>query len=228
MEMKSLLKESWDEFITRFAPLTKATGPYILASILAGALVNIFFANLGTFTSFIISVAISVLESMVILSGLKYLYSERGIDLEISSNRIMIYLFAAMYVGIASGLGFVFFVIPGIIIMAVTFLMPIYILKDSQNPIEAIASSASIMKECFIQVTLFLLGIWVAIALVVYMVGFIFGFIPIPDVIISSITAAISLVIGLYPLTVMVALYTRLESEHNNLSKRDAVTGNPS
>lgn len=228
MEIKSILKESWDEFTTRFVPLTKATGPYIVAVVLTGAIVNTFLPDLSVFVSLIISIGILVLESMVILAGLKYLYSEREITLEISSNKIMVYLFAAMYVGIASTLGFFFFVIPGIIIMAVTFLMPIYILKDSQGPIEAVASSASIMKDCFVQVTLFLLGVWVAIAVVEYVVGFIFGFIPIPAVIINSISTVISLVIGLYSLTVMVALYTRLESEHNNLSKRDAVTGAPS
>lgn len=225
MELKSILKESWNEFSTRSIPLAKAAGPYILASVLAGAIVNVFFPNLGVFASFVISVAILVLESMVVLAGIKYLYSEREINIEISSTKVMVYLLAAMYVGIASTLGFFFFVIPGVIIMAVTFLMPIYILKDSQGPIEAVASSASIMKECFVQVTLFLLAIWAAIE---YVIGFIFGFIPIPVVIVSSITAAISLLIGLYPLTVMVALYTCLESEHNNLSKRDAVIGAPS
>ncbi len=228
MDFKIILKESWEEFTTRFTLLLKATASFIAASIVASALVYLLFNELGVFASFVISVAILVIESMITLAGVKYLYSQRGIEIDISSNKIFIYLFASMYIGVASTLGFFFFVIPGIIVLAVTFLMPIYILKESQGPIEAVASSASLMKECYMQVTLFLFCIWVIVAVVEYVAGFVLGFIPLPGVILESAVAALSLIISLYSLTVMVALYTHLEIKHNKSSSRDAVTGAPS
>ncbi len=112
-------------------------------------------------------------------------------------------------------LGMMFFIIPGIIIMAASFFAPIYILQEGQGPIEAVASSASLLQGKVFHVTLLLSGVWLAIYAFEYVVGLIFGVLPVPGVLTNAFTSSLLLLVGLVTLPVMVHLKTHLVAEHN-------------
>jgi len=213
MDIKKVLKDSWSEYTLKLLPLLITTGPFIIATVVAGVLAEFFITEDSAFFSFTVTVIILTLQALVTLSGIKFLYKQRETTLEISIEKIAIYLFAALYVGIVTTLGLVIFIIPGIIIMAVTFLMPIFILKDGQGPIESVASSAALVKDYLVQITLLLCGIWLIVGIIEYLATTALHFTPIPSILANGIAAALSLVIGLYSLTLMIAIYSQLSVE---------------
>lgn len=215
MNIKIILTESWNLYRTKLRGLLIATGPFIVAGVILGAFTEAEIKEADAIGSALVSLISMIVGAMINLAGLAYLYKEDGLDLEITAPKVAVYLFATAYIGAAAILGMMFFVIPGIIIMAVTFMMPIYILKDSQGPIEAVASSASLVKEHVIAITLFLAGIWAVMAGISYVWSFVLDFFPAPSLLVSAVGAFLSILISLYTLPAMKIIYSELTDEHN-------------
>lgn len=213
--MIEVLKESWSEFLSQLKPLVIATLPWILAMVALGAVSTTFGENLNGFLVFLLSVVGIVLQAMVAFAGLQVLFKSRSEEVEVTSGKIIIYIITATYIDIATMLGMMFFIIPGIIIMAASFFSPIYILQENQGPIEAVASSASLLQGKVFHVTFLLCSVWLAIYAIEYVVGLAFGILPLPAVLTNAATTGLLIIVGLVTLPVMVHLKKHLAAEHN-------------
>lgn len=211
-----MFKESWDCFRKNLIPLLKATAPYVMAVMLLEVILAQSFINIGSFLSFSTSVVSMILKAFIVLVGLGYLYKQEGIGLEITARKVMIYIFSSVYISVATILGLMFFVVPGLIIKAITFLMPIYVLRGDQGPIESVASSTSLLKEYIIQITLFWLAVWAAIVAVRYLLEFILSFLPGSTIVISCMAEFMSILASLFTLPVMISIYTYLTDRDNH------------
>jgi len=152
---------------------------------------------------------------MIAFTGLRALFKQRSTNIKVSTGKVLIYIFASIYIGVATMLGLMLFIIPGLIIMAASFFVPIFVLKDGQGPIEAVASSASLLRGNIFKVTLFLCILWLGIMAVEYIVNLLFSFLAAPELLASAITSGLLLVIGLVTLPVMVNFHEFLTIEHN-------------
>lgn len=214
MAVQDVARESWNCFQQNLAGLLKATIPYIAASV-ALVLASSALASRGSVgLAYFIGMLDLVAGALITLAGLKFLYALDDIDLEIDGKKIFFYIVAMLYLGIAVGLGFLFFVVPGIIIMVATFLVPVFILKDSQGPIESVASSAGLIKADLWVITLFLGAFFLAIYGVQYAGAYALGFLPLPEVVNGALAQGVSLLIGLYTLPIMKYLYADLGGEN--------------
>ena len=213
--MLEVLKASWSEFLDQLNSLFIATVPWMLAVVALGAVSIAFGENFDGFVVFLIAVTQMVLQTMLTFAGLRVLFKVKNEEVEVTSSKIIIYFIAAIYIGVATMLGMMLFIVPGIIIMAASFFVPIYILQENQGPIEAVASSASLLQGKVLHVTLLLCSIWLAIFLIDYVASLALGMLPIPTVLTKSVTSTLLLVIGLITLPVMVNLKSHLVEEHS-------------
>lgn len=213
--MIEVLKKSWSEFLGQLGPLVLATLPWMLAAVALGAAITSFGEVFNGFLVFIIAVAEMVLQAMVAFAGLQALFKSRSEGVEVTSGKVFVYVIAASYIGVAIMFGMMFFVIPGIIIMAASFFAPIYILKENQGPVEAVASSASLLQGKVFHVTLLICGLWLAILAIEYVINLVLGMLPLPVILTNTVTSSLVLVVGLITLPVMVNLQSYLVEEHN-------------
>jgi amino acid transporter len=123
------------------------------------------------------------------------------------------YLVASTYIGLAIVIGLFLFVIPGLIVMAVTYLTPIYILKHAQGPIEAVASSASAMRDCILPVMALFLGLSFLEAGIEMCLTYAADMIELPNIIAQLVIAGIGIIASLFMLTLMVKVYVRVSQE---------------
>lgn len=213
--MIEVLKGAWLEFLAQLKPLAIATFPWILSAVALDAAATIFSESINGFVVFLISVVEIILQAMVVFVGLQVLFKSRGEKVEVTAGKIIIYIIAASYIGIATMLGMIFFLIPGIIIMAASFFAPIYILQEGQGPIEAVASSASLLQGRIFHVTLLLCSIWLVIYAIEYAVGLVFRVFPAPVILTNTVTSSLLLLVKLVALPVMIHLKMHLVAEHN-------------
>lgn len=210
MAVKNIAQNSWSCFSQNFVGLVRTTAPYIGVSLALTLLSSILPPDTNMVVTFAVGLLDLLARALITLSGLKFLYALDDTVLGIDGKKTFFYIIAMLYIGIAVGLGFLFFVIPGIIIMVVTFLAPVFILKDSNGPIEAVASSVSLIKEELLAVTLFLGAIFLAIFSVQYMGSYLLGLLLIPELLVNGLSETASLVIWLYTLPVMKFMYSDL------------------
>jgi len=214
MEFKLLLKESWEEYTYQFSYLLLATAPYIFVSVLvalvsgSGVLSGSAFIWLSLFLTLI-------LQAMILLVGLKYLYLKRGIQLSINSRNLINYLVAALVTSVATILGFVLLILPGLVVMSLLMITPIYVLKEGQGPLEAISSSLLALKGIWWQVTILFSLILMVFGLLDYLVTNVAGFMTIPEFIIAGISSALNSVLWLFSLPLIINLYNNQSTEHN-------------
>ncbi|MCV6623231.1 MAG: hypothetical protein OIF51_15930 [Cellvibrionaceae bacterium] len=138
--MIRVLKESWLEFLEQLKPLLLATSPWIIAVMALDATYILFSEELNSSVILLVLLSEIILKAMIVFAGLQVLFRSRGCSVEMTTGKLIIYGVAATFTGIATVLGMMLFVIPGIVVMAASFFMPVYILKENQGPIEAIAS----------------------------------------------------------------------------------------
>ncbi|WP_156948466.1 hypothetical protein [Marinobacterium jannaschii] len=213
--MLEVLKESWSEFLVQLKPLVIATLPWIVAVVALSAVSTVFSEKLNGFVEFLLSAVEMILQAMVAFAGLQVLFKSRGEAVEVTSAKIIIYIMAAAYIGIATMLGMMIFIILGVIIMAASFFAPIYILQENQGPIEAVASSASLLQGRVFRVTFLLCGVWLAIYAIEYVLILVFGMLPISGIIANIVTSGLVQIIGLMTLPVMVQFKTHLVAEQS-------------
>ena len=210
MIMIEVFKESWLEFLSQFKSLIIATLPWTFAVVMLRVVFSILSDSINSFICFLMLIVELILQAMITFAGLQVLFKSRGTEVEVTSGKIITYIIAVTYIGIATILGMMFFIIPGLIIMSASFFVPIYILRDHQGPIEAVASSASLLQGKMLHVTLLLCGMWLAIYAVEGAASFLFSLLPVPDLLITTITSSLLLVVSLVTLPVMFNLHTHL------------------
>lgn len=210
MIMIEVFKESWLEFLSQFKSLIIATLPWTFAVVMLRVVFSILSDSINGFICFLMLIVELILQAMITFAGLQVLFKSRGTEVEVTSGKIITYIIAVTYIGIATILGMMFFIIPGLIIMSASFFVPIYILRDHQGPIEAVASSASLLQGKMLHVTLLLCGMWLAIYAVEGAASFLFSLLPVPDLLITTITSSLLLVVSLVTLPVMFNLHTHL------------------
>ena len=213
--MIELLKESWTEFLEQLKPLIIVTGPWMLAVVGLGAVSTALGEKVSGFILFLFWVVELILQAMIAFAALQLLFKNRGVCIEVNAKKIIIYIVATIYIGIVVALGMVFFSIPGLIVLAASFFAPIFILKENQGPLEAVASSAALLQGKILHVTILLCGVWLALYAVEYAAGFIFDLVPVPEVLVSTVATAMLMVAGLVVLPVMVNLQIYLLAGRN-------------
>ena len=213
--MISIIKESWFEFLAQLKPLITATAPWILAAVALEAILSALSDDINGFIFFLFLVVGSIPKAMIAFTGLQALFRNKGVEIEVTSGKIITLILASIYIGIAVIFGFLFFVLPSLIVMAASFFVPIYILKYGQGPIEAVASSASLLQGKILHVTLLLCCVWLAIYAVQFIIRFGCGVLPVPDIVTLVISTSVSLIVGLVTLPVMINLQAHLEVEHS-------------
>lgn len=211
----NLLKESWSGFIKQPKPLILVTAPWVVAVVLLDIGIEAVSGQIGLALLFLMSVISLVLYTMIMFAGLQLLYKNQGIILKITVRKVLIYIMASTYISIATVLGLMLFVIPGLIVVAVSCIVPIYIIKDQQGPIEAVASSASLLNGHIMIIALLLCGVWLLLSAIEYITALALGLILIPELFTSAISLSVALVVGLFTLPFMVNIHSYLEAENN-------------
>src|SRR5690606_4060283 len=169
--MIPVVKKSLSEFKNSLPGMVVAAIPWIGAAILLAILSYVFSESLtGAIGYLLMTIVGLVVQGLIAFSALRVLYKRREVDIAISQKKVLTYLFAMIYIGIAASMGFILLVVPGIVIMAACFFVPVYILKDGQGPIESVASSATLLQGRVLHVTLLLCCIWAAILISDYII----------------------------------------------------------
>lgn len=224
MAVQEVARNSWICYRQNLTGLLRATAPYIAASI-GLALASATLAARGSLgLVYCVGLLELVAGALISLAALKFLYSLDNIDLEIDGKKVFFYIVAMLYIGVAVGIGTLFFLVPGIIIMVATFLVPVFILKASQGPIESVASSAALIKADLWLITFFLGTFFLAIYGAQYAGGYVLGFLPLPELVNGALAEGVSLLIGLYALPVMKCLYTDLGGESGETTGEELVS----
>lgn len=207
MDIRAILKESWTGYKQHFLKLILITSPYIILAAIIGVITK---GELDTSGKIFYMLGFLVLEALITLQGLRYLYKNDGIELEINTKKIILFMFASIYVAVAVMLGLILVIIPGIIVMTVTMLMPLYILKESQGPIEAVSSSVRLIKPFLLRVMFLAFSMWIILLLIN---AFIEGVLQLlyPEMISGILSSLISYIIGLFYLVVIKNLYEDLK-----------------
>jgi hypothetical protein len=213
MNILGVLKEAWLEFTTQLQPMAIAAAPYISAIFALELLLRHLIPTDGYALNTAGSLANTVLHAMVLFSGLQVLFARRGEPLVVTTRIVVTYLVASTYIGLAIVIGLFLFVIPGLIVMAVTYLTPIYILKHAQGPIEAVASSASAMRDCILPVMALFLGLSFLEAGIEMCLTYAADMIELPNIIAQLVIAGIGIIASLFMLTLMVKVYVRVSQE---------------
>lgn len=231
MAVQDVAKNSWNCFRNNFIGLFRATAPYIALSISLTLISPTLVSGENIGITLVLFVLEGVAWACISLFGLKFLYTLDGIEIDVSGKKIVYFLISVLYIGIAFGIGLMFFVVPGIIVLVATFLVPVFILKDSQGPIESVASSVALIKDELLAVTLFLGAFFLAIYGTLFFGLYALDFLSLPEPVIESAAQGCSLLIGLYTLPIMKHLYSDLANVvpsnplFNNAMKKTTVQG---
>lgn len=214
MDIKALLKDSWNEFSDQFFQLLMVTSPYIALTVFLSMLsaVGVVIESGLIWPIFVLSF---IIQAMIFLAGLKYLYKQRGVQLALTTSVLINYVISMVVVGFAALCGLLLLVLPGLIVISLSFISPIYLLKEQQGPIEAISSSVSLLKQHLAKVTVLVIGLSIVFGLIDYSTTKLFNIVGIPDVFIFGVTSVLSCVLWLFSLPIMIRLYSILTSEHN-------------
>lgn len=214
MAIPNIANQSWDTFRANFNGLLFATAPYIAASVILSVIGSALPSDSSMALHISLGIVELVMNAMVTLAGLKFLYALDGTRLEINGKVIFRYIMAMLYIGFAIMVGLMFFILPGIVFMAVSFLAPVYILKEGQGPIQSVASSALLVKNDLLVIGLFLCGIFMIVLGSGFLVGWLLEQASLAQPITSGVSGAITLVAGLYTLPLMKLLYSDLLAEY--------------
>lgn len=98
--------------------------------------------------------------SLLAMFGFVVLLKSKNINVELTSGKVFTYLFAMLFIGLASLLGYMLLLIPGLIILSVSAFTALFILHEDQGPIEAMASSTSLLGANWVKFTLLFSALW--------------------------------------------------------------------
>jgi len=163
----------------KFGELVKYIGPLVLLQVMIDEYAWGYLdeqTQSWLFSSVVFVTDITI-DAAMIFMAISIFLSEKPMalaDFQWSAKRLFIIWFSTLYIGVAISLGFLLFIIPGLIILGVSLFYSIYIVKFDQGPIEAVASSVDVAKTSIIRVTVMVIAlsaVWIALAWLVVKVS---------------------------------------------------------
>jgi len=171
LDIKKAAKDGLEIYKEKIRELIK----WVLPILVAQDLLTRYYVELTSdfspswFFSTIELVASQTLSAAAIFIGISICLSDAAVKFDWSKvigGRLFVMWFATVYLTLAVTLGMAFFIIPGILILVVSFFYAIYIVEFNQGPIEALTSSIDVAKESWLRLTIMVAimsAIWVGI-----------------------------------------------------------------
>ena len=189
MILSEILRNTLFVLRVHLISLVSATSLYILIAIGINSLLQISTQSSESFPILLLLPVVEmVLSALITFAGLRYFLNSEDGPLEINRTKILNYIFTAFFISIATTLGFLLLIIPGIIIVSVSILYPVYILKDNDGVFKSIDKSIDALKGNLVTVCLAVCIFYFCLYLLTYVVAFVFQLV--------SLNAYLSIFIG--------------------------------
>lgn len=209
MELVPIVRESWGEFKKIWKPMLLATYPFLIASVLISA----FYDSEGASDEFIKAVLETMLDALIVLFGLKVVYEHFSVEVTVSGKKILAYILSVVLIAIAALLGFLLFIVPGILVLTTSWMYPIYLLKEDRGPIDAVACSVAAMKPYMVKITLALVGLWSLLSVCEAILSAVSGALLVPESVANILLSTLYYGVVLYLNPLMVIMHRVVTSE---------------
>lgn len=217
LDIRKAAEDGLEIYKTRFHELIKWVLPILVAQDLFTKYYvkltndfspNWFFSGL----EFVVSQTLSAIAIFIGITICLSKASEKFDWSKVGGGRLFVIWFSTLYISLAAMLGMLLFIIPGVLILAVSFFYAIYIVEFNQGPIEALVSSVEVAKESWFRLTVMvaiITAVWGAIvwgieSLIIPLVDFI----PLSDVV---VWAAVS-ILFMYNYAITVSSWNQLKN----------------
>jgi hypothetical protein len=211
MKIKDLLKNSWVEFKETFATFLKLAWWPILILVSIPNIRSYLEIDESTWTSVFLDFGETVAAVFLTLYSFISLFKSRKIEISLSGGKIFVFWFASIFIAFASSIATLFLVIPGLIILALSIFVPIFILYKNEGPIEAIASSSSHMQGQLLKLTCVFTVLWAVPVLFDYGLFYL----SLNLVLFSIVSVVACSIVGYFIYSVAFNAYFELETTHN-------------
>ena len=160
MEYKKLLRERGVVYRSTILPYIKSVWWLVVILNILPYSYEYFGAKEEGWLDFFLDGLRELSVSLLAMFGFLILLKSKNIKVELTSGKVFSYLFAMLFIGLASLLGYMLLLIPGLIILSVSAFTALFILYKDQGPIEAMASSTSHLGENWMKFTLLFSALW--------------------------------------------------------------------
>ena len=210
MDAKGTLINGWSDLKDAFLDLIIATW-WIVALIISLPFLYLMVDENGIrILEIFMNISKPILIALMAMFAFKVLLRRKEIKVEITTSKFLVYMLASFFVGLAVSIGYMIFIIPGLIFLALSVFVPIFILYKNQGPIESIASSSSHMEgDLFKQTVLFSI-LWLIPAMMDYLIGYVTK-----NWFVFSVISNISFIITAYYIySISVSLFLTVEQQN--------------
>lgn len=218
MNIKYLLKSSLIDFKVGLLNFLKLAWWPILILILIPNLAIYIELDESTWTAVFFDFSEALATVFLALYSFSSLFKNRNIKLTLSAGKIFVFWFASLFISFASSIATLFFIIPGLIILALSIFVPIFILYKNEGPIEAIASSSSYMQDQILKLTTIFTLLWGVPMIFEY--GLLF--LPLNELVFSIVSVLATSVFGYFIYSVAFNAYFELEKIHSHTIQSNA------
>lgn len=218
MNIKNLLKKSWVDFKETLVAFLKMAWWPILILVSIPNIRSYLEIDESTWTSVFLDFGETIATVFLTLYSFISLFKSRKIEITISGGKIFVFWFASIFIAFASSIATLFLVIPGLIILALSIFVPIFILYKNEGPIEAIASSSSHMQDQLLKLTCVFTALWAMPAVFEY--GLLY--LPLGLVSFTIVSVLASWIFGYFIYSVAFNAYFELETTHNKSIQQSA------
>ena len=160
MEYKKLLRESGIVYRSTILPYIKSVWWLVVILNILPYSYDYFGAIEASWLELFLDGLRELNYSLLAMFGFVALLKSKDINVELTSGKVVTYLFAMLFIGLASLLGYMLLLIPGLIILSVSAFTALFIIYKDQGPIEAMASSTSHLGESWARFTLLFSALW--------------------------------------------------------------------
>ena len=162
------LKRSWVMLLIILTPMV------LILAVLPHFPPNIFLSWIS-FLSIPVVVIILPLATKVMM--LVVVYRNRHEQFYVNAKSLLFFVIATVFVVLAVTIGYAMFLIPGVIVSAVSFLYPIFIFKENKGPITSVVASVKLFEGYYVKYIL----IFVAVSLVILAINVVFEMLQITE-----------------------------------------------
>ncbi len=160
MILKELFQKSWVDFKGSLPGFLKAAWCPLLILLVIPHINSYLEVDESSWTTIFLNIGESIATMFLAIYSFTCLFKHRNIEIILSGGKVFVFWFASVFISLASSIATLFLVIPGLIILALSVFVPIFILYKNQGPIEAIASSSSHMQDQLIKLTAVFTLLW--------------------------------------------------------------------
>jgi hypothetical protein len=223
MKLSDILSKTFLAIRLHFVKLVEVTGLYIIIAIVLGAaLQNFAQSSSSVLLAFVVATAQMVLAALITFVGIRHLLEPEEMPLIINKSKIFNYLIAAIFISIATTLGMMFLVIPGLIVATASILYPVYILKDGENAFNSIEKSIDAVKGNIATLCIAYCVFYVLIYGVSFLSTYALSILPVHTLLRNIFVIAISHVLNLLYIPFIVVIYNATVQVHGNQVGRDS------